>query len=257
MRLAGKSAVVTGGAGGIGSATCRAFAREGAKVVVADRDMAGAKALSEELCADGGEATAVAVDMTRAAEVEALVAAAEERFGKLDVMFNNAGIFHPADGSVVETSEEVWAEVIDINLKGVFLGCKYAVPALERAGGGALINTASFVATMGAAVSQSAYTASKGGVLALTREIAVEFARKGIRANAICPGPIDTPMLAKLFEDERARDRRLVHLPMGRLGKAEDIAEAAVYLASDGASYVSGTEFMVDGGIRAAYVTPE
>ncbi len=257
MRLAGKVAVITGGAGGIGAASCRAFVREGARVVVADRAGEAAEGLAGELRSGGGEAVAVVVDITRSAEVEALVAHAEDRWGHLDVMFNNAGIFHPGDGSVLETSEEAWAEVIDVNLKGVFLGCKYAVAALERSGGGAIINTASFVATMGAAVSQSAYTASKGGVLALTREVAVEFARTGIRANAICPGPIDTPMLAELFADEEARQRRLVHIPLGRLGRAEEIAEAAVYLASDESSYVTGTEFMVDGGIRAAYVTPK
>lgn len=257
MRLAGKVAIVTGGAGGIGRASCRAFAREGAKVVVADQDGGAGEQVAEQLVSRGAEAVAVRVDVTRGAEVESLVAGTEDRWGRLDVMFNNAGIFHPADGSVLETSEEAWSEVIDVNLKGVFLGCKYAVAALERSGGGVIINTASFVATMGAAVSQSAYTASKGGVLALTREIAVEFARKGIRANAICPGPIDTPMLAELFADEKARQRRLVHIPMGRLGRAEEIAEAAVYLASDESSYVTGTEFMVDGGIRAAYVTPE
>ena len=257
MRLAGKVAIVTGGAGGIGRASCRAFAREGAKVVVADQDGGAGEQVAEQLVSQGAEAVAVRVDVTRGAEVESLVAGTEDRWGRLDVMFNNAGIFHPADGSVLETSEEAWSEVLDVNLKGVFLGCKYAVAALKRSGGGVIINTASFVATMGAAVSQSAYTASKGGVLALTREIAVEFARKGIRANAICPGPIDTPMLAELFADEKARQRRLVHIPMGRLGRAEEIAEAAVYLASDESSYVTGTEFMVDGGIRAAYVTPE
>jgi NAD(P)-dependent dehydrogenase (short-subunit alcohol dehydrogenase family) len=186
-----------------------------------------------------------------------MIAAGERRFGRVNVLFNNAGIFDDADGSVLDTSEATWDRVLAVNLKGVAFGCKHGIPALLRAGGGSVINTSSLVALMGAAVSQSAYTASKGAVLALTREIAVEFARRGIRANALCPGPLDTPFIAGLFKNEQAKQRRLIHIPVGRLGKADEIAEAAVFLASDESSFVTGTEFIVDGGITAAYVTPE
>jgi NAD(P)-dependent dehydrogenase (short-subunit alcohol dehydrogenase family) len=182
---------------------------------------------------------------------------AEGRFGKLDVIFNNAGIFPDADGSVVDTSEDVWDLVMNVNLKGVFLGCKYAIPAMQRAGGGSIINVASFVALIGAATPQIAYTASKGGVLSMTREIAVEFARQNIRANALCPGPVDTPLLQSILSDPVKRERRLVHIPPGRFAQAAEIANAALYLASDESSYVNGATFVVDGGITAAYVTPE
>jgi NAD(P)-dependent dehydrogenase (short-subunit alcohol dehydrogenase family) len=173
------------------------------------------------------------------------------------VIFNNAGIFPAADGSVVDTDEETWDLVMRVNLKGVFLGCKYAIPALLRAGGGSIINTASFVALMGAATPQIAYTASKGGVLSMTREIAVEFARRGIRANALCPGPVDTPLMEELMRDPARRQRRMVHIPPGRLARPAEIAQAALFLASDESSYVNGATFTVDGGITAAYVTPE
>jgi len=254
-RLDGKVAIVTGGAGGIGRATVKAFVREGARVVVADLDGDRAAELAGEL---GGESVvARAVDVSCSTQVAALVSGCVDEFGRLDVIFNNAGIFPEADGSVLDTDEETWERVIDVNLKGVFLGCKYAIPAMIASGGGAIVNTASFVALLGAAVSQSAYTASKGGVLAMTREIAVEFARKGIRANALCPGPINTPLLAELLRNPQARERRFVHIPMGRLGEAAEIAEAVVFLASDESSYVTGAEFVVDGGITSAYVTPE
>jgi NAD(P)-dependent dehydrogenase (short-subunit alcohol dehydrogenase family) len=197
------------------------------------------------------------VDVTVAREVEEAVAEAERRFGALQVLFNNAGIFPGADSSPVDTPEDVWDTVIDVNLKGVFLGCKYGIPALLRAGGGSIINTASFVAVVGAATSQIAYTASKGGVLAMTREIAVEYARRGIRANALCPGPVNTPLLEELLADPAARERRMVHVPMGRLAEASEGARAALFLASEDAAYVNGATFMVDGGITAAYVTPE
>ncbi|HYC56429.1 MAG TPA: glucose 1-dehydrogenase [Candidatus Binatia bacterium] len=256
-RLAGKVAIVTGGAGGIGKATAVAMAREGAAVVVADNRLELARAAVDELTGQGARASAFQVDVRSSEQVAAMVAHAEATYGRLDVMFNNAGIFHDDDGSVLDTDEAIWNLVIDVNLKGVFLGCKHAVPAMLRSGGGSIINTASFVAVMGAAVSQSAYTASKGGVLALTRELAVEMARRGIRANALCPGPIDTPLLTELLKDPAARQRRMVHIPMGRLGKSEEIAEAVVFLASDQASYITGTTFLVDGGIAAAYVTPE
>jgi NAD(P)-dependent dehydrogenase (short-subunit alcohol dehydrogenase family) len=207
--------------------------------------------------AAGGEAAFFRVDVTRASEVADMIAFAERCFGGLHVLFNNAGIFPDADGSVVDTEEAVFELVINVNLKGVFLGCKYGIPALERAGGGSIINTASFVAVMGSATSQSAYTASKGGVLALTREIAIEFARRKVRANALCPGPVNTPLLAGLLRDPAARARRMVHIPMGRLAEANDIAQAVVFLASDESSYVTGATFLVDGGITAAYVTAE
>ena len=182
---------------------------------------------------------------------------AEDTFGQLNVIFNNAGIMPNTDNSVIDTDEDTWDLVMRINLKGVFLGCKYAIPALLRAGGGSIINVASFVALLGAATPQIAYTASKGGVLSMTREIAVEFARKGIRANALCPGPVDTPLLAELLSDPARRQRRMVHIPPGRLAQAREIANAALFLASDESSYVNGATFSVDGGITAAYVTPE
>ncbi|RMD81605.1 MAG: SDR family oxidoreductase [Candidatus Dadabacteria bacterium] len=257
MRLKGKVAYVTGAAGGIGAAAARAMAREGAALVLADVQEQGVESLARELRQGGAKVLEQVVDVSRSADVEAMVSACLSEFGRLDVAFNNAGVFAAGDGSVTETSEDVWDHVLAVNLKGVFLGCKYAIPAMLDSGGGSIINTASFVALMGAAVSQSAYTASKGGVLALTREIAVEFARRGIRANALCPGPIETPLLAELLRDEAARQRRYVHIPMGRLGRPEEIAAAVVFLASDESSYVTGAEFVVDGGITAAYVTPE
>jgi NAD(P)-dependent dehydrogenase (short-subunit alcohol dehydrogenase family) len=185
------------------------------------------------------------------------VAEAERAYGALHILFNNAGIFPAADGSPVDTDEEVWDRVMAVNLKGVFLGCKHGIPALLRAGGGSIVNTASFVAVVGAATSQIAYTASKGGVLAMTREIAVEYARQGIRANSLCPGPVNTPLLQELLADPAARARRLVHVPIGRLAEASEVARAALFLASDEASYVNGATFLVDGAITAAYVTPE
>jgi NAD(P)-dependent dehydrogenase (short-subunit alcohol dehydrogenase family) len=256
-RLEGRVAWISGGGSGIGRESVLRFAAEGARVLVADRDeSAGAEAVDAVRTA-GGDARFFATDVSRAADVEASIAAAESAFGALDIVFNNAGIFPADDGNPVDTPEAVWDQVMAVNLKGVFLGCKYGIPALQRAGGGAIVNTASFVAVMGAATSQIAYTASKGGVLALTREIAVEYARQGIRANALCPGPVDTPLLQELLADPAARARRMVHIPMGRLAKAEEIAKAALYLASDDASYVNGATFLVDGGITKAYVTPE
>ncbi len=257
MRLAGKVAIITGAGSGIGREAALLFAREGAKVVVAEvADDSGHRTVAD-IAAAGGTATFVHADVSRAADAQGMVAAAEKTYGKLDVLFNNAGIFPANDGSVVDTDEETWDLVMRVNLKGVFLGSKYAIPAFLRAGGGSLINTASFVALMGAATAQIAYTASKGGVLSMTREIAVEFARKGIRANALCPGPVDTPLLADLLSDPARRQRRLVHIPPGRLAKAVEIANAALFLASDESSYVNGAIFTVDGGITAAYVTPE
>jgi NAD(P)-dependent dehydrogenase (short-subunit alcohol dehydrogenase family) len=256
-RLAGRTALVTGAGSGIGRESALRFAAEGASLVIADRDEAAGEATARAIGEAGGTACALRVDVTRAAELEAAVALAERRYGALHVLFNNAGIFPGEDGSPVDTPEDVWDRVIDVNLKGVFLGCKVGIPALLRAGGGSIINTASFVAVMGAATSQIAYTASKGGVLAMTREIAVEYARRGIRANALCPGPVNTPLLEQLLADPAARARRMVHVPMGRLAEARDIAGAALFLASDDSAYVNGATFLVDGGITAAYVTPE
>ena len=256
-RLSGKVALITGGGSGIGKASCLLFAREGANVVVVDMKKETAQSTADEIVAAGGDAKAFAADVSKAKDSEAMVAFAEEQYGALHVAFNNAGIFHNDDESVTTTSEEIWNLVIDVNLKGVFLGCKYEIPALLRAGGGSIINTASFVAIMGAAVPQIAYTASKGGVLAMTREIAVEFARKNIRANSLCPGPVETPLLAELLADPARRNRRLVHIPQGRFAKPEEMANAALFLASDESSFVNGTSFLVDGGITGAYITPE
>jgi len=257
MRLANKVALITGGGSGIGKASCLLFAREGAKVVVVDLKKETAQATAVEITKAGGQAKAFAADVSKAKDAEGMVKFAEESFGRLDIAFNNAGVFLPDDDSVTNTTEEVWDKVININLKGVFLGCKYEIPALLRAGGGSIINTASFVAILGAAAPQIAYTASKGGVLSMTREIAVEFARKNIRVNALCPGPVETPLLNELLSDPARRNRRLVHIPPGRFAKAEEMANAALFLASDESSFVNAATFLVDGGITAAYITPE
>jgi NAD(P)-dependent dehydrogenase (short-subunit alcohol dehydrogenase family) len=255
--LSGKVALITGAASGIGRESALLFASEGARVLVADLDVAASDATVAAIAKAGGEARAIRCDVSRGADLEAAVAAAERHFGALHVLFNNAGIFPAKDGSPVDTPDDVFDQVIAVNLKGVFFGCKYGIPALLRAGGGSIINTASFVAVMGAATSQIAYTASKGGVLAMTREIAVEYARQGIRANSLCPGPVNTPLLAEFLAAPAARARRFVHIPMGRLAEAPEIANAALFLASDESSYVTGSTFLVDGGITAAYVTPE
>jgi NAD(P)-dependent dehydrogenase (short-subunit alcohol dehydrogenase family) len=256
-RLKDKVALITGAGSGIGRESALLFAEEGAKIVVADlQDEAGQETVAQ-IYNIGGEAAFVHADVSHAKDVSSMIEFAERTFGKLNVLFNNAGIFPPQDGSVLDTDETTWELVMNVNLKGVFLGCKYGIPALLRAGGGSVINTASFVALMGAATSQIAYTASKGGVLAMTREIAVEFARQNIRVNALCPGPVETPLLAELLSDPQRRQSRLVHIPMGRLARAKDVAHAALFLASDESAYVNGTAFIVDGGITAAYVTPE
>lgn len=257
MRLENKVALITGAGSGIGREAAVLFAKEGAQVVVCDLNETGGNETVALIEAIRGKATFVRADVSKAVEAKAMIAAAEAAYGKLNVLFNNAGIFHPADGSVLETEEDIWDLTMNVNLKGVFLGCKYGIPALQRAGGGSIINTASFVAMVGAATSQSAYTASKGGVLSLTREIAVEFARQNIRVNALCPGPVETPLLAELMSDPARRQRRLVHIPPGRLAQAKEIANAALFLASDESSFVNGSTFLVDGGITAAYVTAE
>ncbi len=256
-RLKDRVALITGAGGGIGRESARLFAREGAKIVVVDVKEKAAKETAEEIRAAGGAAAATTADVSRGADVKAMVAFAEKEFGAVHILFNNAGIFPDEDGSVLDTDEAVFDRVIAVNLKGVFLGCKHGIPALLRAGGGVVINTASFVAVMGSATSQTAYTASKGGVVAMTREIAIEFARRNIRANALCPGPVNTPLLAPLLADPKARARRLVHLPMGRLAEADEVASAALFLASDDSAYVNGATFLVDGGASGAYVTAE
>ncbi|MSR84020.1 MAG: glucose 1-dehydrogenase [Candidatus Latescibacteria bacterium] len=257
MRLENKVALITGAGSGIGRQAALLFAREGAAIAVADLVPQGGEETVRLVQAEGGRALFVQVDVARVADCERMVRGAEEAFGKLDVLFNNAGISHIDDGDAVSTEEGVWDLTMQVNLKGVFLGCKYGIPALRRAGGGSIINTASFVALLGAATPQLAYTASKGGVLALTRELAVVHAREKIRVNALCPGPLRTELLMKYLDTEEKRQRRLVHIPMGRFGEAIEIARAALFLASDESSYLTGATFSVDGGITAAYVTPE
>lgn len=257
MRLANKVALITGAGSGIGRESALLFAAEGAAIVVADvNDKGGAETITM-IQAAGARAIYVHADVGRGADCGRMVAAAEEAFGKLDVLFNNAGIMHHRDNDAVSTDEAVWELTMNVNARGVFLGCKYGIPALRRAGGGSIINTASFVAIMGAATPQIAYTASKGAVLAMTRELAVVHARENIRVNALCPGPLRTELLMKLLDTEEKKQRRLVHVPMGRFGLAAEIARAALFLASDESSFVTGTDFLVDGGITAAYVTPE
>jgi NAD(P)-dependent dehydrogenase (short-subunit alcohol dehydrogenase family) len=256
-RLAGKVALITGAASGMGLAAARLFASEGAKVVITDVvDASGAGAVAA-IQADGGDASFIHADVSAAADCDAMVQHAMSTYGGLHVLYNNAGVFPGDDGGVLDTPESTWERVMEINLKGVWLGCKAGIPALLESGGGSIVNVASFVALMGAATAQIAYTASKGGVLAMTREMAVEYARQGIRANALCPGPIETPLLQELLSDPARRARRMVHIPMGRLGRAEELAKAALFLASDDASFMTGAALVVDGGITAAYVTPE
>jgi NAD(P)-dependent dehydrogenase (short-subunit alcohol dehydrogenase family) len=257
MRLQDKVALITGAGSGIGRETALLFAQEGASIVVVDvNDEAGQKTV-QLVQQSGGQSTYVRADVAKAADCEKMVKVAEASFGKLNILFNNAGISHANDDDAINTEEAVWDLTMAINLKGVFLGCKYGIPALRRAGGGSIINTASFVALLGAATPQLAYTASKGGVLSMTRELAMIHARENIRVNALCPGPLHTELLMKYLNTPEKKQRRLVHIPMGRFGEAKEIAYAALYLASDESSFVTGTEFMVDGGITAAYVTPE
>ena len=256
MRLQNKVALITGAGGGIGKETALLFAAEGASVVAVDYNAAPNEEVVAAINAAGGRAIAITADVSKAAGCEAMVKAAEETYGQLNIMFNNAGISHADDDDAITTSEEVWDLTFQINVKGVFLGCKYGIPALRRAGGGSIINTASFVAILGAATPQLAYTASKGAVLSMSRELSAIHAREDIRVNALCPGPLYTELLMKYLNTEEKRQRRLVHIPMGRFGQAKEIAYAALYLASDESSFVTGTEFLVDGGITAAYTTP-
>jgi NAD(P)-dependent dehydrogenase (short-subunit alcohol dehydrogenase family) len=257
MRLKDRVALITGGGSGIGRESALLFAAEGARVVVVDRDDAAGERVAREIGAAGGTAAFVHADVSRAADCEAMVRAAEARFGALHIMFNNAGIMDSRDDDAVATEEEVWDLTMAVNLKGVYLGCKFGIPALRRAGGGSVINTASVVALVGSAAPQIAYTASKGGILAMTRELAVIHAREHIRVNALCPGPLHTELLMKFLDTEEKRHRRLVHIPMGRFGESGEIARAALFLASEESSYVNGSTFIVDGGLSCAYVTPE
>ncbi len=252
-RLEGKVAVITGAGGGIGLATARRFAKEGAVVVCADVDADAGKSAADEV---GGDF--VQIDVTDEAQVQAMFAGAVERHGGLHIAFNNAGISPADDDSILTTGIEAWDRVQRVNLTSVYYCCKYAIEHMRAGGGGSIINTASFVAVLGSATSQISYTASKGGVLAMSRELGVQFAREGIRVNALCPGPINTPLLQELFakDPERAK-RRMVHIPMGRFGEADEIAGAVTFLASDDASFITASTFLVDGGISGAYVTPE
>jgi NAD(P)-dependent dehydrogenase (short-subunit alcohol dehydrogenase family) len=253
-RLDGKVAVITGAGGGMGREAAVLFCAEGARVCVADVDTDAA----EKTAAEAGDAFAIKVDVADANSVRKMYAQAAERYGGIDVLYNNAGISPPDDDSILVTEPDAWQRVQDVNTKGVYLCCKYGIPHLLERGGGSVINVASFVALVGAATSQISYTASKGAVLALSRELAVQFARQGIRVNALCPGPVETPLLLRIFgDDPAAYERRRAHLPMGRLAKPREIVNAALFLASDESSYVNGATFLVDGGLTAAYVTPE
>jgi NAD(P)-dependent dehydrogenase (short-subunit alcohol dehydrogenase family) len=256
-RLAGKTAVITGAGGGVGRASAQRFAREGAAVVCVDVADDANEETADLVRAEGGRALARHADVTDASEVDAVVSRAEAEFGGLDIMFNNAGVMLDGDDDAVSTPDAIIDRTLDINVKGVILGCRYAVPALRRRGGGVIINTASFVASVGAATPQIAYTASKGAVLSLTRELAVVYAREAIRVNAVSPGPLRTELLMSFLDTDAKKQRRLVHVPMGRFGESMEIANAALFLASDEASYVTGANLNVDGGLTAAYVTPE
>jgi NAD(P)-dependent dehydrogenase (short-subunit alcohol dehydrogenase family) len=251
-RLEGRTAVITGGGSGIGLATAKRLASEGARIVVADVDPAAGEAAAAAV--DG---TFVRTDVTDPEAVDALFATANSTYGSVDVAFNNAGISPPDDDSILTTGLEAWRRVNDVNLTSVYLCCKAALPYMQAQGKGSIINTASFVAVMGAATSQIAYTASKGGVLAMSRELGVQFAREGIRVNALCPGPVNTPLLQELFaKDPERAARRLVHIPLGRFAEPEEIAAAVAFLASDDSSFMTASTFLVDGGISGAYVTP-
>ena len=253
-RLDGKICVITGAASGMGREAALLFSEEGASVCIGDVNEEDGERTAKE-CND---AFFFKVDVTNSGSVRAMYEATAERFGGVDVLYNNAGVMPADDGSILETEEDAWQRVQDVNTKGVFLCCKHGIPHLLERGGGSVINVASFVALMGAATSQISYTSSKGAVLAMSRELAVEFARRGVRINALCPGPVETPLLMRLFADTPgALERRLVHLPMGRFAQAREVAQGALFLASDESSYVTGATFLVDGGLTAAYVTAE
>jgi len=255
-RLQGKVALITGGSSGIGKETALLFSDEGASLVIADLDVKKGEEVVNLIKSKGGKAIFVKTDVSKAKDNENAIAQTEKQYGKVNVLFLNAGISHADDDDAVKTEEAIWDLTMNINLKGVFLGCKYGIPALKRAGGGSIINTASFVAILGAATPQLAYTASKGGVLSMTRELAVIHARENIRVNALCPGPLKTELLMKYLNTDEKKQRRLIHIPMGRFGLAEEIAKGVLYLASDESSFVTGSTFLIDGGITSSYVTP-
>ena len=257
MKLKNKVALVTGGSSGIGRASSLLFAREGAKVIVVDINEVPGRETVQMIVDSGGSAVFFRADVSDAQDCKDMIEFAEQNYGGLHVLFNNAGIMHSDDGDSESTTEGVWDMTMNVNTKGVFLGCKYGIPLIRNSGGGSIINTASFVAHLGAATPQIAYTASKGAVLAMSRELAVIHARENIRVNALSPGPLRTELLMKFLNTEEKKQRRLVHIPMGRFGEAEEMAKAALFLASDDSSYMTGNEFLVDGGITAAYVTPE
>ena len=251
-RLEGRVAVITGAGSGIGYATAKRFADEGAKVVVVDMNAETGNAVAKEV---GG--IFVSADVTNEEQVQAMYKIAFDTYGRIDIAFNNAGISPPDDDSILTTGIDAWRRVQEVNLTSVYLCCKYVLPYMQKGGKGSIINTASFVATMGAATSQISYTASKGGVLAMSRELGVQFAREGIRVNALSPGPVNTPLLQELFAKDKERAaRRLVHIPMGRFANPEEIAAAVAFLASDDSSFITSSNFLVDGGISGAYVTP-
>ncbi len=256
-RLDGKVALITGAAGGMGALAAHLFAQQGASVMVADFNVEGAAAVAAEILSEGGHASSVGGDVSTSADCRAMVDATVGAFGGLNILYNNAGIMLADDDNPVTTDEDVWDRTMDVNLKGVFLCCKFGIPAMLASGGGSIINVASFVAHMGAATPQIAYTATKGGVLSMTREIAAIYARQGIRCNALCPGPVGTPLLAQLWSDPARKARRVVHIPMGRWAEAEELARAALFLASDDSSFMTGQSLLVDGGIVSAYTTPE
>lgn len=254
-RLEGKTAIITGAASGLGRVGALTFAREGARVVISD--VVDGSDTFDEIVAGGGEAAFVRGDVTSEDSWADVIGFARSTFGSVDILYNNAGVMLGDDDNPVTTPVEVYERTMDINVKGTLLGCKHAIPAMLEQGRGTIVNVASFVAHMGAATPQIAYTASKGAVLAMTREIAVIYARRGIRANALCPGPVMTPLLAAFLDDDAKRQRRLVHIPMGRFGEAQEIANGALFLASDESSWMTGQSLIIDGGITAAYVTPE
>lgn len=254
-RLTGKTTLITGAASGLGRVAALTFAREGSKVVISD--VGDGAPVVEEIARAGGEAAYVKADVTSDDSWAEVIGVARSRYGSLDVLYNNAGVMLGADDDPVSTPTEVYERTMDINVRGVLLGCKHAIPVMLEQGKGSIVNVASFVAHMGAATPQVAYTASKGAVLAMTREIAVIYARRGIRANALCPGPVMTPLLAAFLSDDAKRNRRLVHIPMGRFGDPQEIANGALFLASDESSWMTGQSLIIDGGITAAYVTPE